>query len=204
MPSVSSTSARSSASRASATAAPRSARRGAGAPRQLTPGGAGVGAAAQLLLAAERGRAPRAGTPAARAVAARTVPTSRARARRRPRRPRGRRRAPGVGARAPVGEDAPRDHEPSSSSGRSSASSSSSSSLGQVELRLDVGLLAGRPDERASPFAPSRRPTACARIVLPAPGLARDRVQARRELELGLPDQDEVLDSQAAQHRGPS
>src|SRR5207248_4558306 len=35
---------------------------------------------------------------------------------------------------------------------------------------------------------------------LAGPGLARDRVQARPELEFGLADQDQVLDAQPAQH----
>ena len=77
------------------------------------------------------------------------------------------RAAPGVRARAPVAEDAPRDEQRVLVLGPQ---------LGelvelvrQVELGLDVRLRAGGPTNASSPFVPSRRPTACARIVLPAP-----------------------------------
>ena len=76
--------------------------------------------------------------------------------------------------------------------------------VGQVELGLDVRLLAGRADERRVALRPEQQPHRLGQDRLPGAGLAGDRVQAGRQLELGLPDQDEVLDSQAAQHRCPS
>ena len=56
------------------------------------------------------------------------------------------------------------------------------------------------PTAAASPFAPSRSPIACVEDRLPRAGLAGERDEARRELELRLADQDEVLDPQSAQH----
>ena len=56
------------------------------------------------------------------------------------------------------------------------------------------------PTAAASPFAPSSSPIACVDDRLAGAGLAGDRDEARRELELRLADQDEVLDPQSAKH----
>ena len=139
--------------RAARRGAPRRALRSRSAPR-----GGGAPRAARATRRARRrgggaarrrrtGRAPRAGTPAARGAAARTARTSRSRARRRRRRPRGPLRAPmrrrACGRRRRRGaRRAARPRPPGA------ARASSSSSSGQIELGLDVGLFAGGADER--------------------------------------------------------
>ena len=82
------------------------------------------------------------------------------------------------------------------------ASSSGSSRIpsGEVELGLDVGLLRPGPRYAASPGAPEEEPDRLRQDRLAGAGLARDRVQARREGEVGLADEDEALDAEAAEH----
>ncbi len=114
----------------------------------------------------------------------------------------GRRAAPGVGAGAAVAEDAARDEQ------RVLVLRAQPVQLvellRQVELRLDVGLLPGRADERVVALRAEEQPDRLGEDRLARTGLARDRVQPGRQLELGLPDEHEILDSQAAQHPGSS
>jgi hypothetical protein len=72
--------------------------------------------------------------------------------------------------------------------------------IGQVELRLHVGLfgtwaevarVSGGAEEEADRLGEDR---------LSRAGLAGDRVQPRAEREVGLADEDEVLDAKTAQH----
>ena len=55
-------------------------------------------------------------------------------------------------------------------------------------------------DERRVATAPEQEADRLGEDRLAGARLARDRVEARRELELGAPDQHEVLDHEAAQH----
>ncbi len=80
---------------------------------------------------------------------------------------------------------------------------------GQVELRLDVRLLAGRADERVVALRAEQQAERLREDRLARARLAGDRVQPRRELELRLADEDEVLDAQPPEHaaivdRGPT
>ena len=153
-------------------------------------------ASARGRLPGRTGRAPRAGTTAARAAAARTAPTSRPRPRPRRRRPRAPPRAPrrtrACGRRRRRGaRRAARPRPP----GRSSSSASG------VELGLDVRLGAGGPDEAVVALRAEQQADRLREDRLARAGLAGDRVQAGRELELRLPDQHEVLDAEPAQHQ---
>ena len=108
-----------------------------------------------------------------------------------------RRAAPGVGARAAVREDPPREHET-----RLLRRSQLRERLVRlsVELGLDVGLLAGRTDHRRVSTRAEQEPDRLCEDRLSRAGLACDRVQARSEVELGLADEDEILDAQPAKH----
>ena len=72
--------------------------------------------------------------------------------------------------------------------------------LRQPELGLDVGLLAGRADERLVALRAEQETDRLREDRLARTGLAGDRVQPGRELELGLPDEHEVLDSESTKH----
>ena len=109
-----------------------------------------------------------------------------------------RRPAPRVRARAAVAEHAPR-HEQGVLVLRAEVGQLLEV-VGQVELGLDVGLRTGGPDERIAALRPEQQPDRLREDRLPRARLARDRVQPGRELELGLPDEHEILDSQAAEH----
>ena len=105
---------------------------------------------------------------------------------------------PRVRARAPVAEHPPRDEQGVLVLGPE---------VGQllelvrdVELGLDVGLRAGRPDERVVALRPEQEPDRLREDRLPRAGLAGDRIQAGSELEVRLPNEDEVLYAQPAQH----
>ena len=103
---------------------------------------------------------------------------------------------PGVGAGSTVLEDAPREHETALALGAQLLERL----VLPVELRLDVGLAAGGPDHRGVGPRAEQQADRLRENRLAGAGLAGDRVQARREVELGLPDEDEVLDAQAAEH----
>ena len=70
----------------------------------------------------------------------------------------------------------------------------------QIELRLDIGLLPICSHERRVAARSKQEPDRLREDRLARAGLARDRVQPRRQLELGVANQDQVLDAQAAQH----
>ena len=79
---------------------------------------------------------------------------------------------------------------------RSSSSSSGRSSSASTYASSPAG-----PTNESSPFVAEQQPDRLREDRLPRAGLAGDRVQPGRELELGLADEDEVLDAQATQHR---
>ena len=112
---------------------------------------------------------------------------------------------PGVGARAAVREDAARDDEAvlvlRPQLGERLELVLVEQRLRQVELRLDVCLVRARPDVRRVAARAEQQPDRLRQDRLARAGLAGDRVQPGRELELGLADQDEVLDPEAAKHR---
>ena len=108
--------------------------------------------------------------------------------------------APGVGARPPIREDPP---------GEGQALLAGRLQLGelperlvfrQVELGFDIRLLARRSDQRRIAARAEQEPDRVREDRLPRAGLTGDRVQTGIELELGLPDQDEVLDPKPPQH----
>ena len=200
IPSVSSTSARSSASRASANGGVRgqllvaAARASGGHARRRAPR-----PGARAARRRRSGRAPRAGTTAARGAAARTGPTSRRRSRPPRRRPRARRLCPHAYARVRPSVKTRRETtSASSSSGRSSPSASSSA--GRSSSASTYASSPAAPTKPSPPFAPRSRPSACARIVFPAPVSPVIAFSPGDELELGLADEDEVLDAEPPQH----
>ena len=72
----------------------------------------------------------------------------------------------------------------------------------KVELRLDVRLgAAAGPTNAVVALRAEEQPDRLREDRLPRARLARDRVQPGRELELGLPDEHEVLDAESAEHR---
>ena len=110
--------------------------------------------------------------------------------------------APGVGARAPVGEDPPREDERLLALRAELGELAEGLVVREVELGLDVRLVGGRSDHRRLPTGAEQEPDRVREDRLPGARLARDRVQPGIELELGLPDQDEVLDAQPPEHPG--
>ncbi len=110
----------------------------------------------------------------------------------------GSRSSPRVGAGASVGEDAPGDDE--CVVVLRTQLVQLLEVLWKVELRLDVCLLAGGADERVVALGAEEEAQRLGEDRLAGARLPRDRVQAGRELELGLADEDEVLDAQPAEH----
>ena len=108
------------------------------------------------------------------------------------------RASPRIGARAAVGEDAAGDDE------RVLVLRPQLRELlellREIELRLDVGLLAGGPDVRVVALRAEQEAERLGEDRLAGARLSRDRVQPGRELELGLADEDEVLDAEPAKH----
>ena len=89
----------------------------------------------------------------------------------------------------------------SSSSGRSSTSASSSSVVGGRSSSASTYASApGRADERVVALRPEQEPDRLREDRLARTGLAGDRVEPGRELQLRLPDQHEILDAQPSQH----
>jgi len=72
--------------------------------------------------------------------------------------------------------------------------------LREVELRLHVCLGAGGADEPCVAFRPEQQADRLGEDRLPRAGLAGERDEPWRQLELGLADEDEILDPQPAQH----
>ena len=202
---MSSTSARSSASRASAAAASRGQLvvpppRGA----ELAPGAPQLGAARELLLARE-------GVEQVELVRGPREAALLELARHRDQ-PLGRGRhvlargaaAPRVGARAAVGEDAAGEHEPflvlGPQLGERARLLVVEEARRRLELGLDVGLVAVGPDEARRRRGAEQEADRLRQDRLAGARLAGDRVQPRRERELGLADQDEILDAEPAEH----
>ena len=117
-----------------------------------------------------------------------------------------RRAAPRVRARPSVGEDPAGEHEARLVLGPQLAERFQSllveEPIGDVELGLDVRLLAGRPDRVGIALGAEEKPDRLRQNRLPCPRLPGDRVQALGELEVGFLDEDQVLDSESAEHPG--
>ena len=71
----------------------------------------------------------------------------------------------------------------------------------RVELGLDVGLVAVRPDHAGHRLGPGEKADRLGEHRLPGPGLAREDVEPRTELELGALDQRKVVDVEPDQHQ---
>jgi len=112
--------------------------------------------------------------------------------------------APGVGARATVGEDAARDDETLLALGAQVGERAEQLFVDAVELGLDVRLASGSTDQRRVAAPAEQQADRVRQDGLPRSRLAGDRVQPGREDELRLADQDEVLDAEGAQHAPPS
>jgi hypothetical protein len=108
------------------------------------------------------------------------------------------RASPGIGARSAVGEDPAGDDEcvlvlrPQLRE--------LFELLREIELRLDVGLLAGGTDVCVVALRAEQEAERLGEDRLAGTRLSRDRVQPGRELELGLADEDEVLDAEPLKH----
>ena len=113
--------------------------------------------------------------------------------------------APRVGARAPVGKNPPRNDEAGLVLRRELGESGEllvlEESLGQVELRLDVGLPGGGADRPRVTLGAEQEPDRLGEDRLPRTGLAGDRRQSLGRRELSFPHEDEVLDPQATKQR---
>ena len=105
---------------------------------------------------------------------------------------------PGVGTGASVAEDAPGHEQGVLIFGQKLHQLLEL--LREVELRLDIRLRAGGPDERVVPFRAQQQPDRLREDRLACAGLAGDRVQPGCELELRLANEHEVLDAQSAEH----
>jgi len=70
-----------------------------------------------------------------------------------------------------------------------------------VQLGLDVGVGARRPDEPCIGLGAEQQAERLREDRLAGARLAGDHVEAGRERELGVPDQHEVVDPQPRQHR---
>ena len=113
------------------------------------------------------------------------------------------RAAPCVGTRAAVGEHASRGHEALLSRGTQLGDRLEArvveQLLREVELGLDVGFLRAGPQVRGIARSAQKEPDGLRQDRLARTGLAGDGVQPGREREVGLADEDEVLDAQAAE-----
>ena len=112
----------------------------------------------------------------------------------------GRAASPRVGARPPVGEDAPGEHERLLAAGPQVGELAEHLVVGKVELGLDPRLAGGGAEHRGVAARPEQKPDRVREDRLPRAGLPRDRVQPGVELQLGLADQHEVLDTKPPQH----
>ena len=112
--------------------------------------------------------------------------------------------SPCIRPRAPVAEDAPRDHEPSLAFGSQLGQRSKllvlEEAVGNVELGLDICLRPLRADRRHIGACPEEQPDRLREDRLPRAGLPCDCVQPGREGELRLADEDEVLDPERPKH----
>ena len=115
------------------------------------------------------------------------------------------RAAPGVRARAAVGEDAPREHEAGLVLGRQLREPAEllvvEEAVGHVELGLDVRLRPGCADDAGVALRAEQQPDRLGQDRLAGARLARDRGQAGPGRQLALADEDEVLDPEATKQR---
>ena len=113
--------------------------------------------------------------------------------------------APGVGPRAAVREDAPGEHDRRLVLRPKLAERLElgfvEECLGDVELRLDVRLGRCRPHGARLALRAEKEADRLREDRLPRARLAAQDVQPWRQLELGLADEHEVLDPEAAKHR---
>ena len=113
--------------------------------------------------------------------------------------------APGVGARAAVGEDAPREHEAGLVLGRQLREAAQllvvEEALRHVELGLDVRLRPRRADDAGVALGAEQEADRLRQDRLAGPRLARDRRQPGAGRQLALADEDEVLDPEATKQR---
>ena len=111
---------------------------------------------------------------------------------------------PCVGARASVREDAAGDDEPVLVLGTEAGDRRElvlfEQARREVELGLDVSLGPSRPDVAGVTLGAEQQADRLRENRLARPGLARDRVEPGGKGQLGLLDQDEVLDAQATEH----
>jgi hypothetical protein len=116
-----------------------------------------------------------------------------------------RRATPGVGPRPAVGED-PAGEDDARLALRPQLRERQAllveEPVRHVEFGLHVGLVGSGSDRLGIALRAEEEPDCLREDRLAGAGLAGDRVQAGRELELGLADQDQVLDTQTAQHAG--
>ena len=71
-----------------------------------------------------------------------------------------------------------------------------------LEESLHEGPVGARPDELVAALLPHEQPDRLRQQALARAGLARDDVEARRELQPGRGDEDQVVDTQFSEHRG--
>ncbi len=113
--------------------------------------------------------------------------------------------APGVRPRAAIRRDAARDDETGlvvrAEVAKRLEALLVEEPLRNVELGLDVCLAAVGADRGGVPLRAEQEPDRLRDDRLPRAGLAGERDEPRCELELGLADEDEVLDPQSTQHR---
>ena len=113
--------------------------------------------------------------------------------------------APGIRARATVGEDPAREHEPvlvlGLQLGERVEAVLVEQPVGQLQLRLDIGLASLGADERGVALPAEEQAHRLREDRLAGAGLAGDRVQAGCELELRRADEHEVLDAKPTKQR---
>src|SRR5215211_4723327 len=110
-------------------------------------------------------------------------------------------------ARTTVGEDTARQHEPvlvlRPQVGERLEALLVQKPGPELELGFHVGLIPSRADEAGVALGAEQQADRLREDRLPRAGLAGDRVQPRRRLELGLPDEDEVLDAEPTKQTCP-
>ncbi len=111
---------------------------------------------------------------------------------------------PGVGAGAPVREDAAGGHQAllprRPQLGDRLELRVVEKPVRKIELGLDIGLLGPGPEIGGIARSAEEKADRLRQDRLPGPRLAGDRVQARRERQVRLADEDEALDAEAAEH----
>ena len=113
--------------------------------------------------------------------------------------------SPGIGARAAVAEDAPRDDETLLVLGTQLEQRQDvvlvEHARRQLQLGLDVCIRTLGAHERGVAARTEEQPDGLREDRLPRSRLTGDRVQTRSQVELGLADEDEILDAQPTKQR---